>query len=88
MGANPSFVDLLDWERIEVVPSLAPLANGDDEVCRLEHSKMLHDGAAVDLWKPRAERACRKRLVAQFVEDLTAGRRCQCLEGSISITID
>src|SRR5688500_18759712 len=78
--AGPALVDLVDRQRIEVVPAFAPLARRDHQVRFLEHFQMLHDRAAIELRKQAAQHAGGQGLVAQLVEDLPADRRGQRLE--------
>src|SRR5918993_4735295 len=86
--ADPALVDLVDRQRIEVVPALASLARGDHQVRLFEHFQMLHHRAAIELRKQAAQHAGGQRLVAQLVEDLSADRRGQRLERPVVLVAD
>ena len=49
VAADPPVVQFFYRERVDVVPAKTPFTFHDDEVCFLENTKMLHDGAAVQL---------------------------------------
>lgn len=45
--ADPKLVNLLDRQRIEIVPALASRPDDDDQVGLFQHLQMLHDGTAI-----------------------------------------
>src|SRR5688572_12727131 len=60
--ADPALVDLVDGQRIEVVPPLASLARRDHQVRLFEHLQMLHHRAAVELREQGAQGPGGRRL--------------------------
>src|SRR5215217_8197790 len=74
IGADPAVVDMLDRERIEMVPPLAPLALDDHEIRAFQDLQVLHHGAAVERPESVAQLARGLRLIFQCIENIAAGR--------------
>ena len=49
IGADPAVVDMLDRQRVQMVPPLPPLALDDHQLRLLQHLQMLHHRAAVEV---------------------------------------
>ena len=76
-------MDVVDRQRVEVVPPLAPAPLGDDQVGLFEHFQMLHDRAAVDFRKMGAQRARRQWLILEVVEHLPPNLVAKGLENAV-----
>ena len=83
VGADPAFVDGVDRQWVEVVPTLPAPPLDDDEVGAFQRLQMLHHGAAIEFGKLGAERPGGQRLVAQNVEDRSAMMRCEGAENPV-----
>ncbi len=68
VAADPAVVDFLDGQRVDVVPAVAAFAPDDDQLGFFKHSKMLHDGAAVQILEVPADVSRSLRLVSQQIE--------------------
>lgn len=66
-----------------MVPAFPPTSFGNDKACFFEHAKMLHDGAAIELRKSRAEHAGCERLRFQLVEDASPYAMAKRLENQV-----
>src|SRR5215212_7196695 len=80
VGADPAVVDLLDGQRVEVVPAEAALAPDDDQAGLLQDAEVLHDRAAVELGEVAAEVARRAGLRLEQVEDAPSATVSQRFE--------
>lgn len=85
IGTDPTVVDLLDRQAVQMVPALPAFLPGNYEIGFFKHPQMLHDGAAVHLGEGFAERACRARLFLQKVENVAAAAMRQRLENGVVI---
>ena len=47
MRADPAFVNVVNWKRIEVIPSLAPTSFYDDKIGPRENAQVQHDRAPI-----------------------------------------
>src|SRR5436309_252302 len=74
---DPAVVDLLDRQRVEMVPALAPLALCDDQIGLFEYLEMHHHRAPVHVRESLAERAGGLRQILQPVEQLAPARMRQ-----------
>ncbi len=82
MRPDPPFVNGVDREGIEVIPSLSPTPLHDDQVGRFQHLQMLHDCAPVQFPELRAKCPCGQRLVPERIQDrpsLGRGKRSKHL---------
>lgn len=46
---DSSFVNALDRNRVEVIPAFAAAPFDDEQICFLQHTKLLYDGGAIGL---------------------------------------
>ena len=71
--ADPTIMERLDRQRVEVVPALPTGPAHDHETGGLQHTEVLHDRAPVEPGQRRAQVARGAWAVAQRVEQLPPG---------------
>ncbi|MNL61363.1 hypothetical protein D3C87_1852740 [compost metagenome] len=76
-------MDGVDGQGVEMVPAFAPAPLGDDEASLFEHTQMLHDGAAVEFGKGRAEIAGRGGAGLEHVKHAPPDAVAESLENEV-----
>lgn len=81
--ADPTFVNVVDRKRVQVIPTLAPTSFGDDKIGLFQHAQVKHDRASIEFVELIAERAGRERLIAQRVKDRSSDSVAESLEDAV-----
>lgn len=87
IGANPTFVNRVNRESVEVVPSLSPTPLDHDQPGVLKDLKVLHDGAPVEFRYELAQRAGRAGAGLQRIENPPPGAVAQRLEQGVVFVV-
>lgn len=82
---DPSFMDALDGNGVEVIPAFASAPFDDDEIGFLQCTKVLHHGCAIEFWQELGEGTCCFGAGLECIQNLPAGLICQCLEDQVVI---
>ena len=85
IGTDPAFVDALDRDGVEVIPTLTAAPLDDYEVGFLEDAEMLHHGRAIEFREQLGKSPGRFRAAFERIEKFPASFIRQRLEDQVVI---